>query len=275
MDANNIIQQHSSLIYPEDMTTTCEPLGKLGITYFGHAWLDKKGEVAGLSSDPCYLNHYLENKLYTLDLHTELSSANQGFIHWDLVHRRVDGEYYHQTNLDFHLNHIFTLIRSNHDGLHLYHFATNQVNDFMNSFYVGNVDLLEQFIAHYHEQLLMNPRMRRGLDLKMPMPATAPSAPIIFNYPCVSPDFREAFQNEMKSDNLKEIDFSRISLSTRERQCAHYLLQGLTSKEIALRLHISSRTIEVYFERLKARFKARNKIQLAAMLVMFASACGQ
>ena len=56
-------------------------------------------------------------------------------------------------------------------------------------------------------------------------------------------------------------------LPRREYECAHYLLDGYTSKEIAEKLNISSRTVEVYFERLKTRFNSRNKLQLVRHLM--------
>lgn len=55
-------------------------------------------------------------------------------------------------------------------------------------------------------------------------------------------------------------------ISGREKECAQHLIAGMTSKETARLLCLSPRTVEVYLERLKTRFKCRNKVQLAAVL---------
>lgn len=56
------------------------------------------------------------------------------------------------------------------------------------------------------------------------------------------------------------------SLTARERQVAAMLAEGLTSKEIARRLDISPRTVEVYRARLLEKFNARNSLELVAQL---------
>jgi DNA-binding CsgD family transcriptional regulator len=55
-------------------------------------------------------------------------------------------------------------------------------------------------------------------------------------------------------------------MTTRERQVAKMLAEGLTSKEIARGLGISPRTDEVHRARLIARFGARNGLELIARL---------
>jgi DNA-binding CsgD family transcriptional regulator len=55
-------------------------------------------------------------------------------------------------------------------------------------------------------------------------------------------------------------------MTTRERQVAKMLAEGLTSKEIARGLGISPRTGEVHRARLIARFGARNGLELIARL---------
>lgn len=55
-------------------------------------------------------------------------------------------------------------------------------------------------------------------------------------------------------------------LTRRERQVAQMLAEGLTSKEIARRLEISPRTVEVYRAKLMDKFGARNGLELVAHL---------
>jgi len=55
-------------------------------------------------------------------------------------------------------------------------------------------------------------------------------------------------------------------LTTREHQCAHYLLNGMTAKEIGKQLDLSPRTIESYIENIKFKLCCRNKVQLILAL---------
>lgn len=56
------------------------------------------------------------------------------------------------------------------------------------------------------------------------------------------------------------------ALSQREREVATQLAEGMTSKEIARRLGISHRTVEVHRARLIRKFDARNAAELVARL---------
>lgn len=55
------------------------------------------------------------------------------------------------------------------------------------------------------------------------------------------------------------------SLSTRERQVLSLLMKGLPAKVIAVRLGLSTRTIEHHLERARRRLGARNAVQAAAI----------
>ena len=55
-------------------------------------------------------------------------------------------------------------------------------------------------------------------------------------------------------------------MTTRERQVAKMMAEGLTSKEIAQDLDISPRTVEVHRARLLDKFQARNSLELIARL---------
>lgn len=64
----------------------------------------------------------------------------------------------------------------------------------------------------------------------------------------------------------KIIDNEKFFLPKQQKICATYLLQGLTNTEIALKMHLSRRTIESYIETLKNKFHCRNKTQLILKL---------
>lgn len=56
-------------------------------------------------------------------------------------------------------------------------------------------------------------------------------------------------------------------LTERENQCAYYLLQGMTAREIGIQLGLSPRTIESHLESMKSKLCCKNKIELIVTLV--------
>ena len=55
-------------------------------------------------------------------------------------------------------------------------------------------------------------------------------------------------------------------LSTRERETAHLISQGMPNKEIAKRLGLAEPTIKLYTGRLLRAFECRNRVELALLL---------
>jgi DNA-binding NarL/FixJ family response regulator len=57
-----------------------------------------------------------------------------------------------------------------------------------------------------------------------------------------------------------------LELSEREHQIAARLVEGLTNKEIAEQLFLSTETIKSYVARILRKLGARNRVQAAALL---------
>lgn len=66
---------------------------------------------------------------------------------------------------------------------------------------------------------------------------------------------------------MRQLDHISLDiLSSREKQCAYFLLNGMTAKEIGHQLGLSNRTIETYIEHIKIKLQCRNKTQLIIAL---------
>src|SRR5215204_3379585 len=61
-------------------------------------------------------------------------------------------------------------------------------------------------------------------------------------------------------------DAEPVDLSEREQQIADLLVEGLTNKEIAERLFLSTETIKSYVARILRKLGARNRVQAAVLL---------
>ena len=54
----------------------------------------------------------------------------------------------------------------------------------------------------------------------------------------------------------------QIRLPAKQLACLHFLLEGLTGKQIATRMNLSVRTVEYYITILKRKFACQNKAEL-------------
>lgn len=63
-------------------------------------------------------------------------------------------------------------------------------------------------------------------------------------------------------------EFPGIYLTPREEECAIYLMQGSTLKEIAKALELSPRTVEFYLKNIKNKLNCRTKFQMMRALII-------
>lgn len=70
-------------------------------------------------------------------------------------------------------------------------------------------------------------------------------------------------------------EMNGIYLSKQQRICARFLLAGMSTKEIALRMKLSPRTVENYIDNLKSKLKCHNKTELIIKLYKIMSAFPQ
>lgn len=269
MRISRILKEHPSLTHPEDMALITKPLKALGITYFSHAHMSPKGELATLCSDPAFLEQYYEQGFYDYDLHQNKPPLDKGYFLWDSVKRIGGTKDLYQFGIDYGVSHTFSIIEEDDNGRNVYHFATKPGNTFMNEFYLQHIDLLENFVAYFKDKLLLNDRLNRAYKVVCKTDSEGGGYLMDDFYgfhptPASIQQFLKAIGRNKDGTNSPA---SKLKIPRRELQCAYYLLQGKTSKEISTFLHLSPRTVEVYFDRLKCRFGARNKIELVGIIL--------
>jgi len=265
MKIDDILKYHPSIIHPNEMTNLIEPLKKLGISYFSHARINTKGELTTNASCPDLLKIYYQDGWYKYDLHNAKIRSEQRYFLWDAVTRVGKSEQLHEIAIGHGISHTFTILEQTEQQKDLYHFAAPPGKTYMNEFYLQHIDLLEKFVAYFKDHLLINDLLNRAYKIRC-KPSLKNSGYFI-REDCFVQTEEESVTAFLECINANKPSPKTVSnpskLSRRELQCAYYLLEGRTSKDISELLHISQRTVEVYFERLKKQFDSKNKIQLA------------
>lgn len=259
MILSKLLKQHPCLTQAEEMRVISNPLKKIGITYFGHALVDEDGKVSGLSNHAEFFYDYLKTQSFNIDVHCEPHINRFNHIHWDFINTGPYAEYCRSKEHEFNIYHLFTIVKVIGVRTHCYHFATDKPTDNMNHFYLTHIELLERFIDYYHHKLNQNKLLNQALAMHVPIQ----NVNLLETYPdlTLNENCKNSYLNELV-DPLQRNHSQLISLPDREHECAYYLIDGLSTKEIAKKLNISPRTVEVYFERLKKRFGSKNKFQL-------------
>ncbi len=72
---------------------------------------------------------------------------------------------------------------------------------------------------------------------------------------------------QIKKTSYANISFKNIKFAKREKECVHYLVRGMTAKQIARKLDLSPRTVEFYLERCKAKLGCQNRSELISKVI--------
>ena len=268
MNLDALISQHPCLVSPADMVSLCQPLQKLGITYFGHAIIHANGMLTGICSNADYFHLYLKHKFFNLDFQTGAHLNSFDYIIWDYLPRAKLAKDYYQLDANFHLYHVFSVIKA--DPLlcqtHIYHFAAGHFQPEMNNFYVRHRQLLEQFILYYNEQLNKNSFLKTAHKLSIPVEKPLLERVLIDSRQSLLTeeainDFLQAIHQYPTEDN-QGFALNTQDLSSREQQCLYLLAHGHTAKTIAKSLKLSPRTIYFYIENMKKKIGHYKKNEL-------------
>jgi DNA-binding CsgD family transcriptional regulator len=244
----------------------CWPL-KLyfGITNFLYHKTFNDGSEIKLGTHPEWLECFLEHKLYqhsTFEHHPSLYQT--GFVLWSQITTR--GKIL-TAQQEFKIAHGITLINKVMDGCEFFFFGTTPDNFSVTYFYLNNIDVLERFARYFKERAAPLIQKAEAKKLIIPNRFVVP-APIDKAIFCLRDDNSLRRFNEMLQTNAAPIHKTAFTkFSKREMDCARYLLQGKTMKEIAALLSISPRTVETYFAQLKEKLACHTKSQLISELL--------
>ena len=258
----NLIKQHPSFVYTEELKRLCQPLQLLNITTFNHVRMHNAHQFTAIITNPECVKNYLEKAYFNVEIFAAPKHCHlKNTIMWDQLSLKgkalemmIDAE-------AFGYRHIFTIIREQGTCTDYYYFGTHLLLPAINQWYINHYDLLEKFIDYYEDEISKRPHLQY-----------AHQCPIYLGKTHTEDWLSSAFEplpNAKKvSDFLKQLPSKAIiSFTRREQDIIPLLLQSLTNKQIAKALNLSYRTIDEYIVNLKRKLKVKNKNQLIIKLL--------
>lgn len=255
------IFNHPALLYSAEIKEICKPLAKLGITYFSHVSVDKKGGFAGMSNNPAFHQHYLEKEYYNADVH--LAKAELGsMIMWDNMPLTGRSALLYQESIAHGVNHTFSLIEKDDKATDCYHFATHLSSQFTNQIYLQNIDLLKIFILHFKDIIIKDKYLKKiyqikfGINTRKSVYDLAPDAKYDVD--------RASFLKYYKMKQLNYI-INGKKLTSREIEILAWLHYGKSCVEIAEILKLAEITVRKHIINIKTKTNTYSFFQLGEL----------
>jgi len=269
----NILLQHPIYSHAQEIADICKPLTLFNISYFCHVHIDKKNRCSAISNNPNYSKHYVQNQYYDADIHMALKHYVSRYFLWDLLEKSNKTLKLEQAASEFGIKHVFTIAESDQYGKDFYHFATHINSDAMNQVYLSNLDILKNFILYFKETVKNDKHLKKAHQFKHLLESNdlndfSIKDQDIFPMPITRSQFLESLSSSHFQNNgsvfLHKGTRQPLTLAPQQSKCLQLLLQGYSSKEIAIKLNLSYRTVEHYLQRLRSMLGCRTSKEMIA-----------
>lgn len=241
-----------------EFSQICQPLKTYNIPWFGYFKLFENGSYFNISNNLEHTKQYLstiQNIGVTWSEQLELVKKNIRYYF------RSEKKYIYLAdckikNFDknkdpiFHLsyNHnqwnFIAIYKFTKGYIEQYFFAGYKDQTYLHNFFINNLIFLEQFINCFEKtdlyKKIQNSKYLAHYDQKFDFDILSTFSPEKY-----------AFREQIKQDNILNINNNMIKLTKREYQYLQYLAIGNTAKETADILNLSARTVENYLNILK------------------------
>lgn len=243
---------HPFLTEHTELEALIEPLSKYGINYFSYRKFYVDHSRIFLGTRPDWIKRYFAEEFYLED-NTEAEPRfyyRQAVLWSSLPNQKV-----FETCRTLGIDHGIYLVHPTADYCEFFAFAASPENRGVVNFYLNNVGILENFVSYFRNQA--EPLLKKAEQSKIVLPYHQPQRPIESYKTSDVVDFH---------NYLLAAKERQLRISKRQRDCIDLLLTGATTKEMAMSLKLSYRTVEDYVNFLKQKFQARNKSELILKL---------
>ncbi len=226
----------------------------LAINSFQFSRVYKDNHLIYISTDPDWVCNFWEKKHYAVTVCSKLLYVyKSGFFLGDEFshYKQKEIQSLYQDYTSFNRGHIFVAFRENKNYIDVFTLSSDLNNESINIAYLANIDVLEKFFDYFlllgtdfireaeqHKILLGKDRFSSNHDtLKLKNSAEA-----------------NAMLNRLK---IKQLPIKGpngcILLTESETNCLKLYAKGVTSKEIAHHLGISTRTSEKHLQNIREK----------------------
>ncbi len=238
------LKEHHALTSSANVKELVNPLlESIGITYFNYIKVhnnDCSREL--LTNNPEWIDHFYQNALFnsigTMDVEHLLP---KGYFLWSELNSK--DPIYLQGRDFFNIDHGISFIVKREDVTYLYVFASSRERYAINNFYVGNIDLLQNFIHYFNDEA--RPLIKEAENHRIYLPSKQDINHDRVNNIMLPEKTRQEFLNKTKAKRyflLNESD--SLYLTEKQASCAKLYTKGYTSKHIATLMDVSHRTVE-------------------------------
>jgi DNA-binding CsgD family transcriptional regulator len=233
-------------LFAQEVSQIIEPLRKsFGINYFGYSNLVGIGEEAFLTNHPESSEDYFNNQFYRIGFLADPKEYQSGYYLVDAV---APNPYTDLLKERYNLAHFLAIFRRQGAFCQRFFFGATADNENILNVYLNRLSLFDSFADYFTDRA--SDLIRRAELSKTQ----------------VSPDFCLETVLAQKLDCEPVFFPTDVSLTVKERECACYLSQCLSLKEVSERVGISPRTLEKHVAKLKYKLGCKNITSLVVEL---------
>lgn len=253
-----ISDNHFFLSSSNDIDELSKPLKRLGITFFSYSKHSPDLGRIWLSNNPSMLQSYYENNYYH---YGNTESTPNNYKSATLLWSTLPKQFLYEHAAAFNAHDGMFIVEPNSDGsCDFFGYATNKRNSRIVNMYLSNLDAIKNYNSYFLTKAHKLIKCAEHSKLYMP-----------FHNDSV--DFIDEVNQRDIYTLLSTTNISNnIRLSPRQLECATYLLDGKTSKQISGITGLSIRTIEYYISIMKKKLSCNHKTELVLKLYQLINA---
>jgi DNA-binding CsgD family transcriptional regulator len=237
-----ISSNHLFLSSAGNIQQICAPLLAYDIDHFSYTRNYADGKRIYFSTHPHLLDSYFQKKLYRVgSCENKPENYDKTFMLWSTIPQK---KLYADAHLHGLPEGVFIAQPSCENFTEFFNFATTHAQKNIANIYLSHFEVLTKFMTYFKDEAESLIIAAEKLSFNLPF-STATSL---------------ANKNSILAHSSKPL------LTPQQFQCARYLLNGHTFKEIGLALQLSSRTVESYVENMKDKLGINNKTLLILKL---------
>lgn len=226
-------------------------LAQHGFNYFQYLRCNKDGSCSLLTNETGLFESFSQMPAIPLIYSSYTEEHEKLHSYWFLWDEELPAFPVNFAREKFNLHHGLTLVRRAKDYYDMIAVALPEPRRNITSFYLTKHKIIEQFINRFD-------KTQHDLILHIN------KNPLVLPTPNRDENYRKMCLSHGRIEILGR--HGAFYITARELTCLRLLLQGATSKEIAQVLHLSHRTVETYFNRIKLRSGVVSRAGLADLI---------